>query len=369
MRRPLAAWAAVAAHLALGSPAGAAEPAPILYYWAPADAPAAADARGAVDDLARRRGTALLDRSPPGPELPAAPALLRGAVEDYQGFRYEQALDKLQRALDEAGRTGAAGLSPTELSDLLIYRALVQEQRGDKPRAWDDFLRAAVVDPTRRLDPVRFSPRTVESFTRATDKVTADPPVELTLDAPAGCQIAVDGRPASAGRPLPVRRGEHYLRATCPGMLPWAERDTVDAARTLRPAPAAPQRPAPGELVADARRRGARTLIAITIGAEAGPVTALLQLYDAGTGKERSRAVLRLGRRAADDLAAAADRMIDEVVHPVPIAGPQRPWYRSWQAWSWVGGGMAAGALAGILVLRAVDSPTPTDWNLTIPYP
>ncbi|HTM23467.1 MAG TPA: hypothetical protein VL172_23250, partial [Kofleriaceae bacterium] len=185
MCRLLAAWAAVAAHLALGHPAGAAEPAPILYAWAAADAPPVAlEARAAVDEMARRRGTALIDRSPPAPASPDAPGLLRGAIEDYQAFRYEQALDKLERALDEAARTGAAGLTPTELSDLLIYRALVQEQRGDKTRAWDDFVRAAVIDPTRRLDPVRFSPRTVESFTRATDKVAAEAPVDLTLDAP-----------------------------------------------------------------------------------------------------------------------------------------------------------------------------------------
>jgi hypothetical protein len=58
--------------------------------------------------------------------------------------------------------------------------------------------------------------------------------------------------------------------------------------------------------------------------------------------------------------------MIDEVVRPVPLTGPARAWYRSWQAWTAVGGGLAAGALAGFLIVRAVDQPAPTDWNLGI---
>jgi hypothetical protein len=370
MRRPLAAWAAVAAHLALAGLATGAEPAPIIYYWAAADAPpAAAEARAAVDELARRRGTAMIDRSPAGAEPPRAPALLRGAIEDYQGFRYDQALEKLERALAEAGLTGAAGLTPSELSDLLIYRALVQEQRGDKTRAWDDFLRAAVIDPSRRLDPVRFSPRIVESFARATAQVAAEAPVELTVEVAADCDVGIDGRGAAPGQPVPLRRGEHYLRAACAGMQPWAERAQVDAARTVRPALVAPRRPTDAELAADARRRGARMLIVITVASDAGPPTALLQLVDATSGKERSRAVLRVGRRGAVDIAAAAERMIDGVVRPVPIVGPQRPWYRSWQAWTVVGGGIAAGALAGFLIVRAVDQPTATDWNLSIAYP
>jgi hypothetical protein len=58
--------------------------------------------------------------------------------------------------------------------------------------------------------------------------------------------------------------------------------------------------------------------------------------------------------------------MIDEVVRPVPIVGPQRPWYKSWQAWTAVGGGVVAGALAGFLIVQAVDQPAPMTWDLTI---
>ncbi len=369
MRRPLAAVAAVAAHLAV-SPAGATEPAPILYYWAASDAPpAAAEARAALDDLARRRGTALVDRSPAAREPPRAPLHLRRAIEAYQAFRHDEALALLERALAEAADTGAAGLTPSELSDLLIYRALVHEQRGDQPRAWDDFLGAAVVDPSRRLDPVRFSPRIVESFARATQKVTAEPTEALVIDAPAACGVFIDGRSETPGQPIPLRRGEHYLRADCAGMLPWAERITIDGARTVRPALVTERPPADRELVADARTRGARTLIAVTASAGAGPATVLLRLIDGATGKERARAVMRLDRGRGTAVAAAAERMIDDVVRPAAEAGPSEPWYRSWQAWTWVGGGVVAGALAGFLLVRAVDAPAADSWTARLPIP
>ena len=154
-------WAAIAA-IAFAGAASAAEPpppTPLVVFYAPADlGPAArgrarhADRRGPAARLGAGRSLAAR------PPTASAPLQLRRAVEAYQDFRYAEALASADAGLAEATATGALGLSGSDLSDLLLYRALAVGERGDAARAWDDFVRAAALDPSRRLDPVRFPP-------------------------------------------------------------------------------------------------------------------------------------------------------------------------------------------------------------------
>ena len=335
-------------------------PPPILLFYAPAGAgDAVRAARDALDQVARRRGTTLLDLSPRAPAAPTAPESLRRAGEAYRDFRYDAALKLLETAMAEAARTGAAGLSPAELSDLFIDRALVFTQRGDTARAWEDFTTAATLAPTRKLDPVRFSPRVIETFDRAVAAVTADPPVPLAIDAPAACAVFVDGRPTGDQRTVQVRRGEHYARVECPDRPAWGDRVIAQPdGAPVRPALPPQARPDRKAALERERRRGARTAIWAVVAATSDHPTLSMELVDLSRGKTLATVFARIGAQSAAEIATAADKLIDRIVappKPVVVAGPKR-WYE--RPWVWGVGGMLA-ALAIILPLTLGNSSAP----------
>ena len=135
--------------------------APLLLLYG--DFEATRSVAQAMRDVARRDGGAFVDLSPAPQPPPSAPAELRHAIAAYQEFDYGRAMKHLSAAMKEVRTTGAHGLSNSELCDLFIYRALVRSAQGDSSAAWDDFVQAALVDPTRHLDAVRFSPSVAAS--------------------------------------------------------------------------------------------------------------------------------------------------------------------------------------------------------------
>lgn len=357
----LAAWTV----LGLVSPALAApKPPPLIVFHAPDGEPAEiAAVRDALVRLARAAGTAFLDLSPPPPAPPAAPAHLRRAIEAYDALRYDEALAALEQGVAEAAATGAAGLEPAELSDLLLYRALVHTQRSDGTRAWEDFVRAATVDPTRRLDPYRFPPRTVEAFQRAVDQVRAARRGTLTVEAPAGCTVAVDGRDVTAAPPK-LPHGEHYVRVECPGAPAWGARVVLaEDAQRLAAAPAAPAAPTTAEIAQLARTRGSAAVVWAEVTASPGaPPTVWLRLVDAATGavKQQSVVALATGGAATPDAEAAAKRLVEtemgvlrepeprvivRQLPPEPVPWYKRPWF-----WGAVGVAAATVVLVPLLV-------------------
>ncbi|HUH03894.1 MAG TPA: hypothetical protein VML75_17985, partial [Kofleriaceae bacterium] len=228
------------------------------------------------------------------------------------------------------------------------------------------------IAPTRRLDPVRFPPRVIESFNRAVTTVQEDPPAEITVEAPAACELWVDGNVLEGLRTVALRRGEHFLRASCPQMQPSGTRFTADGAATLRPELARVATPELSRAVAEARQRGADSVIwALTLVADDGAeerATLTMRLIDldagpAPTGKELARVFTRLGR--GDDIAAAAGALIDRIVvpeRPLIVTAPRR-WYE--RPWLW---GVTGAAIATAIILPfAIDSGRSSTFGVRIP--
>lgn len=346
-------WSSAAAHAQPRAPAG---PPLIVFHADPVDAPAE-KARAALGRAAERLGAALIDLSPAPDPAPEAPLHLRRAIEAYHDFRYAEALTSADAGVAEATRTGADGLSATDLSDLLIYRALAYTEQGDAARAWDDFVRAAALDPSRKLDPVRFSPRVVESFGRAARSVLATPPATLAVTVPDGCRVMVDGRDSSGQRALTVMRGEHYLRAVCPRherygavVLVAAERQEVAPVLRARPVvDAAAAR-------AMARDRGIARVVWATVGG--GLLT--LELH---AGTSRSQVAIGLaGDRAASAIASALQRLVATPAAPLVVEKPPppTPWYK--KPWLW---GVAGAVVASAILLPfVVDSESPAGYDV-----
>ena len=375
MRAPRAAWLAAAIvwssaaaraqpqpqPRAPSRPAAAADGPPLVVFHAdPVDA-VAERARAALAQAAERLGAPMVDLSPVPEPAPSAPLLLRRAIEAYHDFRYPDALSSAEAGVAEATRTGADGLSATDLSDLLIYRALVYTEQGDAGRAWDDFVRAAALDPSRKLDPVRFSPRVVESFGRAVKSVLATAPATLVVTAPDGCTVTVDGRDTSGQRALTVMRGEHYLRVVCPRherygavILVAAERHEV--APALRARKSATAQVARGL----AHERGIRRVVWASVGG--GLFT--LQLYAGSGARPRAQTAVGLGagERAPAAIAGALERLVAPPAVPVVVKTTVEPtpWYR--RPWLW--GAAGAVIASAILIPFVIDSEAPGGFDV-----
>ena len=325
-----------------------------VFFAPPTTSAAVEAARAALAARLRALGIAWLDRSPAAASPPEAPERHRRAVEAYQALRFPEALAELDAAVSEVARTGGDGLSPAELSDLFLYRALTRTQRGDTAPAWDDLVAAATIDPSRLLDPAQFPPRAVESFQRAKDAVALASRGAVTIAAPDGCAVAIDGRAGAVTAALPY--GAHYARVVCPGRVSWGGVVTVAAATQSIPVvTAAESPPTAAALVALAGELGAASVIAMTVGISAdGSATLQVRRVGADGQVDDAVSVALVAGAASSDAREALDRVLAPVTIPIgpdPLA--PTPWYR--RPWLWAAAG-AALATAVILPLTLGDS-------------
>lgn len=343
-----------------------AEPPPLIVFHAAWDPPSeVVAARAAVAAAARDAGAAFLDVTPAPPPPPAAATLLARAVESYDALRYDEALEKLDAALAEVGRSGAAGLGPAELSDLHLYRGLVVLQRGDTSRAWDDLVHSAMVDPARILDPLRFPPKALAAFQRAAREVKAQPRGTLAVASGPGCRAFVDAREV-ADLPPELPFGMHYVRVQCPGAAAGATVLLSQSHLEVPLAPAPPAAPSDESAVALAHARGARTVIVVAATRSSGaPPTVWLRLREVPSGRPLADASVALdpGGSAAADARAATVRLVDRATGAVKLdlSPPPRPWYEK----PWVWGVAAAAVTAAILLPFAVSPGSPSGFQVS----
>ncbi len=337
----------------------AAAPGPeVAIFHAPAGAPPPAPAiKRALADGARREGIAWIDASAPADPPPETIARIRRGATAYAELRFEAAIADLDAAAIELAASGAIDLAPADISDLFLFRGLARVQLGDV-RAWDDLVAAAAIDPSRVLDPQVFPPRAIESFARAVTAAQAAGRAALTITAPAGCAIAIDGAGAADGR-AEVVRGPHYATARCPGYRPWGSRVIVDADRAIAPSLTVEAAPTDAELAIQLRTAGATAAIAIRI---AGPVCTLRHLT--ADGRVVAQAAIALDQPRAVDAAVAA---FVALAHPAAPVRATR-WWRSPWLWGAAGAAVATAVLlpfalggdggAGAVTLRPTGLPT-----------
>jgi hypothetical protein len=322
-----------------------------------------------LDRAARARATAVVDLSP-APEVAAeAKQHLERSIKAYHAFEYPAALEHLRQGLADAEKNGAHGLDSRELGDLYLYRALTRTQLGDPEAAWADFVQAAVIDPTRKLDAMQFPPRTVEAFERATNAVREDGAAEVVIQAPPSCRVLVDGRSQPARAPIALYRGEHFFRIECSGRLPWIARRLVTEPVELSPRFPAPARPSREEVLAEARRRAAPAVLWARVVDGRGGATLTMRLIDAESGTTRGSVVIAARperdaaiTEAASALLASGETAGELIAVPSRPAATATPWYR--RPWVW---GIAGAAVATAVLLPFVlDQPDPRGFDVTL---
>jgi hypothetical protein len=355
MRLPVALL--VTLHVATAAAAPTSQPAraaiqPVVWS-APSTPPATAAAvRRALEAAAP--GRELLDLSPAA-ELPALAAeRLRAGIVLYDRLRQDEARAALDQAAADATARGAAGLTPAELSDIYLYRALCAHVRGDATRAWDDFVRAAVVAPGRVLDPARFPPRAVAMMRRASDEVAAAPRGTLSVVAPGGARVVVDGNdvgPAPA-QVAALPYGQHVVRVEHPGYAAWSGVVHLAApAQRLEPPVRRLSPPDDAALAAVAREHGTTYALLAALNRHEGEVRLEIRLVDQ-LGK---RPFVERGR--GGDAGAALARAVGAARVPAPrVTGPEgpppppprlpTPWYRRVWVWSVVAAVVVSASIA-----------------------
>jgi hypothetical protein len=345
-RTPLAA-VCVALAAALPAAGWAAPAADLVVVWAPGAK------RAPIEDVARRAGAAVIDRSPAASAVPATASILKRGIDAYDALRFDEAWETLDEARALADRTGAAGLSQAQLADLFLYRGLVRIQQGELSAYWDELVTSVTIDPVRVLDPARFPPRVASELARVHDALRDRKRSTLAVDAPAGCSVLIDGAAASAVGTAQPLVGSHWVHVACADHAPWGTRveltgDQLVVARNPALAP-----PTDDEVLIQARTVGARAFVAVEI--RSGVGTARLVGVD---GRERDRRSVVV----AGDLTALAAAVSDLLV-PAPTAH----WYES--RWAWAAGAAALAAAVLIPVTAAAThSSTPSTWTVKPDY-
>ena len=356
-------------------PAG---PSVVLFWSSPGQADAAARAAlfPAVERAARAGGAVSADLSPAAPPTPPVAEQVSKAIAAYDGMRFSDAAFELDKAATTAAEQGGRGLGREALVDLFLYRALARTETGNTAGAWDDFVRAATLDPSRILDPARFRPSAVKSFTLAIDAVKKRAPVVMTVVAPAGSKITVDGRPSGGARVSdPLLPGEHYVWVERPSASPFGRLVTLATAIEL-PVPEDPAvPPADAELARRAARLGSGPLLVVALRRDGG--VAVVEMRSVGPRGSTLRGMVRLGESPASgarDLEASVARalraMKSELVQrvggrPGPTGpGPRERWYKN--RWLWLGIGVVAtaAALSPFVFDSSGAAGSPTDASL-----
>lgn len=362
--------------LALAGRAHAQVPAgpPVVLFWSSpgqADAAARAALFPAVERAARAGGAVSADLSPaPAPTPPVADQVAK-AIAAYDGMRFSDAAFELDKAAATAAELGGRGLGREALVDLFLYRALARTETGNTAGAWDDFVRAATLDPARILDPARFRPSAVKSFTLAVDQVKKRSPVALAVKAPAGSKITVDGRPSGGDRVSePLLPGEHYVWVERPSARPFGRTVTLATALELPVPEDAAAPPADAELARRAARLGSGPLLVVALRRDDGVAT--VELRSVGARGATLRGILRLGpspQASARDVGAAVTRALRAMRGELARQGGQTAttppvrerWYKN--RWIWLGIGVVATAAAlSPFVFDSTDAAgTPSD--------
>lgn len=338
MRSPPLLAALAAAAFAIARPAAvvAAPAADVVFVWAPGAKVAP------IDAVARSAGAAVIDRSPAATAVPATANILKRALEAYDALRLDDAWATLEEARVLADRTGAAGLTQTQLADLFLYRGLVKIQQGELNDYWDELVTSVTVDPVRVLDPARFPPRVASELARVHQTLADRKRATLVVDAPAGCTVVIDGGAANAVGSTQALLGSHWVYVTCADRAPWGARveltgDQLVVARNPALVP-----PTDDDVLIQARTIGAKAFVAVEI--RSGVGTARLVGAD---GRERDRRSVAV----AGDLTALADA-VGELL--VPVA--KTHWYQS--RWAWAAGAVVLAAAILIPVTAAATQDT-----------
>jgi hypothetical protein len=327
-----------------------------------------------------------------GEVLDAVQAGLERARQAYLEQRFDDMIAGLegleQEALDVLAQPAHAAVS-WELSFQLGLahhaRAAVRGGGEDRDRARARFGLALALDPARRPLRELYGPDVSAAFAEALSASEAVPPRPVRLEVtPADAAVVVDGAPlpdlgvAAAGRVRHLRPGLHVVRAAAPGYQTGAVLVTVDQGRAVRLALHERRDADPlaridaswsaGSLVPGSVS-GQRALAAVA--ASVGAAVVVVIDASSGDGAVTAQALSATRVDAAVQAGSAGEAALLALARwhgRAPVTGAGRSarspaWWQRWWLWAGVGGAIAAGAAAALLL----DRDDTERWQIYVP--
>ena len=179
----------------------------------------------------------------PSDPAPKAGKTLATAIARFKDLAFDEVRSQLLPVLQEAGETGAAGLSQEELCNAHLYLAMALDRAdwrdlpadgaaAPSPEAWQAYLQSAALCPQRQLYQRTFPPLAINRFTAAVAENKRRGEGTMVVKAASDAMIRVDGRPSVAETlNLTLPFGEHYIRVERPGRVPWASKVPLSLSR------------------------------------------------------------------------------------------------------------------------------------------
>lgn len=169
---------------------------------------------------------------------PGKAALDEGRIL-YERAEFDDAIASLEHAVSLLTEAMPAATDNRLLIDALLMQGLTHFSIGDNDPARDAFEQVALLDPSRRLDPVNYSGPTVAFFDEARAAVEGRGVGALAVEGDPGSAVYVDGR--SRGE-TPVRvealaAGEHTVLVVGPQGRRAFQEVTIAAGRTEKVQP------------------------------------------------------------------------------------------------------------------------------------
>jgi hypothetical protein len=266
------------------------------------------------------------------PPPPPTGAVIKAGVDLVKKLAFDDARKQLDAADDTVSKTGGAGLSTAELSDLYLARAMAIARADWKPersvdeatrvRAYEDYVRAATLTPERVLKPHDYPPQTLEDWTRAVAEITQRPQGTLTVTGSSKALITFDGKPplsARGGVTFKSPYGQHFVAVEEAGRARWGSTVLVNSPSAEVPIPARAALTLDDAVAAaHARRMGAKFALVAELRLGEGPSELQLRLVDV-TGIRHDATVVPLtGEPGAID---AATMRLDEEARRIEHLG------------------------------------------------
>jgi hypothetical protein len=170
------------------------------------------------------------------PPAPKTTAELKAGAQLVTKLSFTEAQKQLDLAASDAANSGGAGLSPSEMADIYLYRAMAIARADWKPersvdaatraRAFEDYVRAATITPDRTLNPRELPPQVLEDWEAAVAETRRRAKGTLVVRGAPKAEISVDGRPPTVTTPdgavfSGLVYGDHLVQVVEPGHAPW----------------------------------------------------------------------------------------------------------------------------------------------------
>ncbi len=322
-------------------------PSPVRLWIAPGADELAVDVRAALSEALRARGRTLVADAASSEVEPSLHPRLVIALEAYKAMHLDEAITALSQISTAAQKLGGGDLDTRALSDLYLLLGFTALERGASDLAWDSFVRAVRIDPTRALDPAQVPPRAAATHRRAQAELAQQPTVQLELRIPAGARARVDGDEGHAAGPLPRRLipGAHFVRVELLGYEPY--RGIVSLS-------------SPTETFAPVLRP-----LAAPVATALDEANGFASLHRSGDGWRVSLRVANVGvllDASSQVHREDADRVVRDLADRVFGAAPspkRKPLWKRWWVWTAAGVAIAAVAIAVPLGVNASRGSAP----------